>query len=353
MMKWILYLLLYIPSICALWYNDVSNDLFWDASTTQCPYGYYDNFYNECKSCSSLRQQYSEAKCCYETASISTPFKYVSLHDDENQTSYQMLYTPIREICNHLRKEWGKCPKQCDIHLPGHTCNRSTQCIGTRTCLNGRCCKSYDIYCVSCDFFGMCNACNPPYRVNATGTKCGICPPNRYVNNGVCFYPTNCTAGQYIQTNYNSTSDRVCSDVPNGTYTNITNAALYNNHSNCTSENITLNTLGNATHDTTCRDTLRCPPDKLFVNKVWGKDDNCTNRTTCKLGEYIIEGNYTFDNICTICKNGTFANTTNLESCYPHNVCEGLYKYTFYGNTTHDVNCLYYLYCGMGITCLN
>jgi len=352
-MKWLVYIYLYIPLTYAIWYNDQNSDLFWYTTNTSCPYGYYDNFYDQCKNCSSLRQQYYEEKCCYKMVYVSTPFKYVIVSEDLNHTTYKMLYTPVREICNHLRKEWGKCPRQCDIHSPGHLCNHSTQCIGSHVCLNGRCCKEYDPLCTSCDSMGWCNVCQSPYSVNATGTKCGMCPQTKYNNNGVCLYPTNCTVGEYIQINYNSTSDRVCSEVPNGTYTNTINAISFINHTNCTGENITLDTIGNATHDTICRDTRRCPSDKLFVNKVWGKDDNCTNRTTCKLGEYIIEGNYTSDNICTNCSSGTFANTTNLESCYPHTVCEGINRYTFYGNATHDATCLYYMYCGITITCLS
>ena len=36
-----------------------------------------------------------------------------------------------------------------------------------------------------------------------------------------------------------------------------------------------------------------------------------------------------------------------------HAVCEGVYSYIFYGNSTHDAQCLYYQLCSITATCLN
>ena len=348
-----LVLLLLLYTVYGAWDPPPGRDLFWDTDNVTCPHGYYNNFYDECKECSMLRQQYAQEKCCHQNTHTSMPFKYIQMTLGENDTFVQMLYTPAREICNHLRKEWSRCPKQCDIHLPGEICNRSSQCIGSRICLSGRCCKEYDRFCLSCDSHGLCNSCHPPYNVNATENKCGVCPSNKYSDNSICLYPSNCTAGEYVKQNYTLLSDRVCSGVPNGTYTNITNAPTFINHTNCTGENTTLVSNGNATRDSVCRETRRCPSDKLFLNRVWGADDNCTNRTTCQPGEYIIEGNYTFDNICNNCTSGTFTDTINSNTCSSHTVCEGTYRYTFYGNSTHDAQCLYYLYCAISATCLS
>jgi hypothetical protein len=322
-----LVLLLLLYTAYGVWETEPGGNLFWDTRNVTCPHGYYNNFYDECKQCSLLRTQYTQEKCCHENTYTSTPFKYIKILD-----GIQRLYTPQREICNYLRKEWSRCPKQCDIHLPGDICNRSSQCIGSRICLNGRCCKSYDKKCLSCDSYGLCNSCYPPYNVNATGNKCGACPQNKYSYNGVCFSPSNCTTGEYVTQEYTFLSDRVCSDVPNGTYTNTTNAPTFINHTNCTGENTTFVSNGNATHNSVCRETRRCPSDKYFLNRVWGADDNCTNITTCQPGEYIIEGN-----LCNNCSNGTFTDTMNSNICFNHTICD---NYTFYGNSTYDATCL-------------
>ena len=89
------------------------------------------------------------------------------------------------------------------------------------------------------------------------------------------------------------------------------------------------------------------------MNRVWGADDNCTNRTTCQPGEYIIEGNYTFDNICNNCSNDTFTDTINSNTCSSFTVCEGVYRYIFYGNSTHDAQCMHYQWCGIVAMCLS
>lgn len=314
-------LLLVIKSVDAgytYWYSHTN--------VSDCPRGYYNTSYDtigECKGCWELRSHYYSEKCCYHEVEYTTPYRVIDS---------VVSYTPMRTICNHLRKEWSKCPRQCDIFTPGVACNHSTQCRFTHTCLNGRCCSTKDSFCTSCDHIGLCNQCTYPFSVNATGNKCGICPNNKYNTNGVCFYPSNCTPGEYILSEYTSTSDRLCSMVPNGTYTNSINANNFTFHTNCSSNNTTVDVIGNNTHDSICRNTSVCKEYEYLIEKEWGKDENCTNKSICDLGQYIVK------NVCYNCTNGTFTNESNLEICYNHTDCNGSYVYN--GNTTHDSKCV-------------
>jgi len=255
-----------------------------------CAWGYYNNT-QECIICSQLRPQYREERCCDLNSVTSTPFTELIIDSIyENDTNTILIrYTPPRDICHHLWIEWGRCPPICDNVLPGFFCSMDIDCKDTNLCLNSFCCYVKDENCLSCaNETGYCDQCAFGMGFNATGNyTCAPCPLDTYLTNNTCHMYSNCSVGEYIAQEATNITDRICTVVPYGYYSNIINAQNITPWTNCSNVNNTWTTFyGNTTHDVIC-----------------------TNHTLCEANfSYTFYGNYTHDATCvnsSMCQNVT------------------------------------------------
>jgi len=303
-------------------------------SNNTCDWGFYNTTGDApCEICNKLREQYHAENCCRQNSYVSTPHYNHLLANG----SYQIVYTPPRDICQHLWVEWGKCPPICDNILPGEYCSWNIDCKETHQCLTSYCCVVKDTNCNSCaNATGYCASCIEPMAFNVTGNlTCWYCPSYAYSSNNLCHTYTNCTSGWYMSFNGSVTSDRNCTEVPYGYYTNDTNVEVPVQWSTCTSG--WASTLPNSTHDVQCSTHSVCTIDEFATPGNSTHDTVCFDRTICSPGTYVIDnGNTTADRVCSACDNG-FTNASNLEACIAHGVCTA---YEFIGNSTHDSVCV-------------
>jgi hypothetical protein len=328
-------------------------------SNNTCAWGFYNTTYNECRICNKLRTQYNDEACCHVYSDYPNPSTSVVIVNStfENDTGTVMvLYTPPRPICQHLWEQWGKCPPICDNIPPGEYCSMDIDCKDSTLCLYNTCCVVKYENCVSCsNGTGYCNTCKQGMAFNASGDlKCGYCPSWTYTTNNLCHLFTNCSSGFYVTLNGTLTSDRECTVVPSGYFSNGTNVVEPTKWSNCSSINNTwASFVGNSTHDVVCTNHSVCNSSQLIGN--YGNashDTNCSNKQTCPPGTYISDnGDSTTDRTCTLCVVGTFTDENNQLSCSPHKICGTGESYIFYGGYMHDSQCVPDSLCQF-VTCL-
>lgn len=237
-------------------------------SNNTCVYGYYNNT-QDCVICSTLRNQYNAERCCDRYSVTSSPFSELIIDSIYvNDTGTVLIrYTPPRDICHHLWTEWGKCPEICDNVLPGGYCTMNIDCKDTNECKDF-CCYIRDHRCLSCaNETGYCAQCEEGLGFNATGNyTCQECPSYTLLYNNTCNLFTNCSAGEYVIANATNVTDRVCSTVPEGYFTNETNALEPIPWTNCSGINNTWTSFtGNATHDAVCSNHTQCEVTDPYI----------------------------------------------------------------------------------------
>ena len=252
----------------------------------ECPLGFYDTSYDECRDCKYLRNQYWDENCCM--AINSNPSRQEAIPG-----GYITVYTPPLPICQHLWEEWGNCTV-CQTFLPGDYCSMDVDCNGTNSC-KGFCCISNDLNCGSCaNNTGYCTSCATEMVFNATGdATCQRCPVNTFYVYNLCQPLTNCLPGMYISTYPDYTTDRFCSWVPPGYYSTEMNTDA-------------IDLLPWTTCDTSIYYTI------LGGNTY---DSVCMSRTICFPGTYVVDdGDVTTDRVCANCTNGT-TTSNNMYNC--------------------------------------
>jgi len=264
-----------------------------------CSYGYYNTSYDECKHCIHLRKQYHDEDCC-TGYSISMPSRsmeiYHSIYPNDTGTE-QVYFTPPREICNHLWYEWGTCPRICNGVVIGDVCNIDIDCLNGTSCRGFCCVLLYGDNCTSCaNNTGYCENCVNGMAFNATGDlSCDYCLTGRFSENNTCFYHTNCIAGFYPINIPNSTTDRNCSVVPHGYFTNGTNQNI-TSWSNC-SNSTWYSFLGSTSRDRECSNFTTCANySYIFQEGTNISDKICQNHTSCNVT--VTPGNNTHDAVC-------------------------------------------------------
>ncbi len=324
-------------------------------SNDTCAWGFYNTTYNECRICSKLRDQYHAESCCHIYSDMPNPSTKITIVNStfENDTGTVMIrYTPPRAICQHLWEEWGKC-HVCDNILPGEYCSMDIDCKNSNLCLDNTCCVVNYENCLSCsNGTGFCNTCKQGMAFNASGDlKCGYCPPWTYTTNNLCHLFTNCTSGYYVTQNGTVVSDRECSPVPDGYFSNGTNVQPVK-WRNCTI-NTWASFIGNSTHNVQCTNHTVCTDQLIQTVGNATHDTQCSDKQTCPMGTYISDnGNFSTDRTCSLCAQGTFTDQNNQLSCAPHKVCSVGESYIFYGSYSVDAQCVPDNLCQY-VTCLN
>lgn len=258
----------------------------------ECPLGFYDTSYGECRNCKYLRNQYWDEDCCAMASILSMPAQTEEIATYKGH-AFRLKYNPPRPICNHLWEQWGNCTV-CQAFSPGHYCSMDVDCNNTNSC-KGFCCITNDANCASCENnTGYCTSCAFETVFNATGDMtCQRCTSNYYYDSLNCHLLTDCLPGTYVSTYPDYTTDRVCSNIPPGYYSTETNADAIDILPWTTCDtSIYYTVLGGTTYDSVCED-----------------------RTICYPGTYVVDdGDVTTDRVCANCTTGT-TNSTNMYNC--------------------------------------
>ncbi len=125
-----------------------------------------------------------------------------------------------------------------------------------------------------------------------------------------CFEFTDCRRGEFVKSEGTPTSDRICQACPEGTFSNVVNAATCVDHTTCQAR-MELVTEATPTSDRVCR--------------------------TCDPGTYDADEDYTTS--CVPCPSGEFNRAYGETSCSPHQTCGPGLEEKEPGTATTDREC--------------
>jgi Carbohydrate binding domain/TNFR/NGFR cysteine-rich region len=152
-----------------------------------------------------------------------------------------------------------------------------------------------------------------------------------------------CVAGEFVETQGTSSTNRVCAACPEGESSSEENAGECNGATDCAA--------GTYKSDNTCVD---CSPGSYCSGKTteetpcesgtWDNDAQpgtpCIAVTDCTAGQYVLEaGTTTTDRSCEFCAEGTFSAEANAAACTELSDCEPGTYVALQGTTATDREC--------------